>query len=149
MTIVFREATEADVPAFVDLLKDDEIGATRETAPPDVYVDVFRRVAADPMAVIVVGELKGRVVAGYQLNAIEGLSLNGLRRGQVEDVRVTSDLRGQGIGKQLIEDAFERARAMGCKAMQLVAHKDREATERFYRGVGFTVSHNGFKRGLD
>lgn len=149
MTVVFRKAVEADVPAFVELLKDDDIGAARETATPEVYVDVFRRVAADPMAVIIVGEQDGRVVAGYQLNAIEGLSLNGLRRGQVEDVRVVSDLRGQGIGKQLIEDAFERARALGCTAMQLVAHKDREATERFYRGVGFSVSHNGFKRGLD
>ncbi len=146
---MFRKATEADVPAFVDLLKDDEIGATRETANPDVYVDVFRRVAGDPMAVIVVGEQDGRIVAGYQLNAIEGLSLNGLRRGQIEDVRVASDLRGQGIGKQLIEDAFERARTMGCKAMQLVAHKDRKATERFYRSVGFSVNHSGFKRGLD
>lgn len=125
MTVTFREATEADVPAFVDLLKDYEIGATRETADLDVYVAVFRRIQADPMAVIVVGELDGRVIACYQLNAIEGLSLNGLRRGQVEDVRVASDLRGQGIGKQLIEDAFERARNMGCAAMQLVAHKDR------------------------
>ncbi len=149
MSITFRGATEADVKDFVDLLKDDEIGAARETAAAGVYVDVFRRVAADPMAVIVVGETDGRVVAGYQLNAIEGLSLNGLRRGQIEDVRVASDLRGQGIGKLLIEDAFERARGLGCRAVQLVAHKDREATERFYRGVGFSVSHNGFKYSLD
>ncbi|MEJ6709969.1 MAG: hypothetical protein QNK92_14455 [Amylibacter sp.] len=98
MSITFREAREADVEAIVELLKDDEIGTARETAAPEVYRDVFRRVAADPMALIVVGETLGRVVAGYQLNAIEGMSLNGLRRGQVEDVRVASDLRGQGIG---------------------------------------------------
>ena len=149
MSVVFRDANEADVRAFVDLLKDDEIGCTRETATFDVFLDVFRRVTADPMAMIVVGEVDGQVVAGYQLNAIEGLSLNGLRRGQVEDVRVASHLRGQGIGKLLMEDAFERARKLGCKAMQLVAHKDRTATERFYNGVGFDVSHNGFKRALD
>lgn len=149
MNVRFREAVEADVEAFVGLLKDDEIGAARETAAFDVYLTVFRRVKADPMAVIIVGEADERVIAGYQLNAIEGLSLNGLRRGQIEDVRVASDLRGQGIGKLLIDDAFERARGLGCSAMQLVAHKDREATERFYRSVGFSVSHNGFKRGLD
>ena len=149
MTVSFREAVEADIPHFVDLLKDDEIGAARETSDLSVYLDVFRRVDADPFAALIIGESDGRVVACYQLNAIEGLSHNGLRLGQLEDVRVARDLRGQGIGKALIADAFDRARAMGCKVMQLVAHKDRAATERFYRGVGFTVNHNGFKAVLE
>lgn len=149
MSVSFRDAVEADVPAFLSLLKDDAKGAARETAQIDVYLGVFRRVQADPMATIVVGEQDGKVVACYQLNAIEGLSHNGLRRGQLEDVRVASDLRGQGIGKLLIADAFTRAKALGCRVMQLVAHKDRATTERFYRGVGFTVSHSGFKATID
>ena len=108
MTLIFRTAEERDVAAFVGLLKDDDIGLKRETADIQVYLDVFRRVQSDPAAEIIVGDKGGTIVACYQLNAIEGLSHNGLRRGQLEDVRVANDCRGQGIGKLLMQDAFER-----------------------------------------
>ena len=66
-------------------------------------------------------------------------------RAQVESVRVTSRLRGQGIGAEMMQWALERARGHGCHLMQLTSHKSREDAHRFYERLGFTKSHIGMK----
>jgi GNAT superfamily N-acetyltransferase len=63
-------------------------------------------------------------------------------------VRVASDLRGQGIGHLMVEDAVARAQFAGCSLIQLTMHKSRTDTARFYADLGFTASHFGFKRSL-
>lgn len=82
------------------------------------------------------------------LTYIPGLSRGGMRRALVEAVRVRSDLRGQRIGEQLMEDAMTRARARGCGMMQLTTDKRRTDAHRFYARLGFEASHEGMKRAL-
>ncbi len=148
MTPIFREAQVHDVPAILRLLADDDLGAGRETAPTQTYMQAFGRISADPNAVIVVAEADGDLIACCQLNLIDGLSHNAMRRGQLEDVRVASHLRGQGIGRALIDHVVDRARRAGCTSLQLVAHVSRQRTREFYESVGFTTTHLGFKRSL-
>ena len=148
MNVLFRNALQTDLTAIIEMLQDDEIGSSRETAELGSYETIFETILADEKVSCVVGEFENRIVAYYQFNVIDGLSHNALRRGQIEDVRVVSDLRGQGIGRLLIIDAELRARDVGCGVLQLVAHKTREKTRRFYEAQGFTASHNGFKRSI-
>jgi len=148
MNAIFRDALSPDLENIIKLLKDDEIGVKRETSELGVYQKTFASMSDDPKTHCIVGEIKNRVVAYYQFNVIDGLSHNALRRGQIEDVRVASDLRSQGIGRMLILDAEQRALDTGCRVLQLVAHTARDRTRHFYEANGFTVSHNGFKRSL-
>ena len=148
MNVLFRPATEADVPAVLALLKDDFLGTAREGASDDTYLLAFREIEDDPNNEVIVGEMKGAVVACYQLTFIPGLSLRASRRAQLEGVRVASALRGQGVGQAMIADAEARARAAGCTLMQLTMNKSRTDTARFYSRVGFTPSHIGYKRDL-
>lgn len=147
--IRFREALRADVPAVLALLVDDMLGAAREGAEVDLYLAAFDRMAAENTNHLIVGELAGRVVATYQITYISGLSLKAARRAQIESVRVASDLRGRGHGAALIADAEARARAAGCRLLQLNTNTARERALAFYRRLGFTGSHIGFKRELD
>ena len=148
MSVRFREATRDDVAAIVALLREDPLGAKRETAEPPAYLAAFDRMAAEPGNAIVVGDQGGRVVACYQLTFISGLSREGMRRAQVEAVRVSGALRGQGVGEALMQDAAARARAAGCGLIQLTSDVSRDRAHAFYRRLGYVASHVGFKRWL-
>ena len=108
----------------------------------------FDAMAAEGANHQIVAEDGGRVVACYQITFISGLSLQGTRRALVEAVRVSPGLRGQGIGAQMFADAEARARAAGCRIMQLTTNAARTDAHRFYDRLGFTASHVGFKKTL-
>lgn len=147
--IAFRDARRGDVPAIVALLTDDVLGRDREGAELAPYLAAFDEMAATPGNRMVVGEdAGGRLVACFQLTVIAGLSLGASRRAQVEGVRVASDLRGRGIGALLMAEAEARARAAGCRLIQLTSNRDRAEAHRFYARLGYAPSHTGFKKPL-
>ncbi|WP_283138975.1 GNAT family N-acetyltransferase [Rhizohabitans arisaemae] len=150
MSVVFREAKREDVPRIVALLVADRLGAERETeADLGVYLDAFDAIAADPRNELIVAEVGGAVVGTMQLTYIPGLSRRGSERLLIEAVRIDSILRGQGHGRAMIDWAVGRARARGCRLVQLTSDKTRGAALRFYTSLGFTASHEGFKLALD
>jgi len=148
---IIRTAKADDVQAIVELLADDILGAGRETASGnqlDAYVAAFAEIEADPNNDILVADTSGRVVGCLQLTVIPGLSISATKRGQIESVRVAADMRGTGLGEQLIEAAIDLARSRGCKLMQLTSNKVRADAIRFYEKLGFTATHEGFKKSL-
>ncbi len=150
MTVRFREALRKDVPQVVALLADDMLGQGREHADIAPYLAAFDAMQSEGGNLLIVGEDDQQVVvATYQLTFISGLSLSATRRAQVESVRVSSYLRGQGIGAQMLRDAEIRARAAGCGLIQLTMNQSRKDSRRFYERLGFTPSHIGFKRYFD
>lgn len=148
MSVEFCLATAQDVPAVLALLTDDALGATREGTDIALYLDAFARMQAEAANHLIVGELDGRIVATYQVTFISGLSLRAARRALVESVRVASELRHQGIGRQMMMDVESRARAAGCALIQLTMNKSRTDSANFYQSLGFTPSHIGYKRDL-
>ena len=85
------------------------------------------------------------IVGTFQLIYTPSLSFQGSKRCTVESVRVDSSLRGQGIGREMMLWAIERAKERGCVSMQLATHKDRTDAHRFYESLGFSKSHIGMK----
>jgi ribosomal protein S18 acetylase RimI-like enzyme len=147
--VIIRRATAEDVPAIVALLADDELGASRES-PDDLapYLRAFEAVDAAGHEVLAVAERDGEVVGTLQLTVLRGLSRRGAARAQIEGVRVASSARGQGLGERLVRWAVEEARARGCAVVQFTSDKSRVDAHRFYRRLGFTQSHEGFKLAL-
>jgi len=148
MPVTFRPATIADVPAVLDLLADDVLGAAREGGDVAPYLAAFKAMQAEGNNQLIVGEDNDNIVATYQLTFIAGLSLRASRRAQIESVRVSGGRRGQGLGHAMLADAEARARAAGCNLMQLTMNKTRQQSHKFYEQLGFTASHIGFKREL-
>ncbi len=143
--VVFRQARADDLPAILTLLRDDRLGAVRETASEAAYATAFARLLAEPDNHLIIGEIGGTPVATYQITFITGLSLGATRRAQIESVRVASGMRGAGLGARLMADATDRARAAGCTLMQLTTSASRADAQAFYARLGFTPSHIGFK----
>ena len=152
MTPVFRTATPADLQAIVALLADDALSLGREDAslPLDPrYAAALERILADPNQEQVVAELDGRIIGTMQLTFVPGIAFRGAWRGIIEAVRIASDLRGQGLGAQLIEHGVARCRARGCRMAQLMSQRTRTDAHRFYERLGWTKSHYGFKLKLE
>ncbi|MFD6873386.1 MULTISPECIES: GNAT family N-acetyltransferase [unclassified Streptomyces] len=141
-----RPATEADLPAIVEMLADDPLGATRES-PDDLapYVAALKRLSEDPNQHVVVAVRGERVVGTLQLTFVPGLSRMGATRSIIEGVRVHSDERGSGLGTRFIEWAIDRSRQENCQLVQLTSDVTRTDAHRFYERLGFTASHVGFK----
>jgi GNAT superfamily N-acetyltransferase len=144
-----RPATEDDVPAIVDMLADDPLGAARES-PDDLspYLAALKRLSGDPHQHLVVAVQNGRVVGTLQLTLIPGLSRRGATRSIIEAVRIHADARGSGLGTRLIEWAVDQSRREGCRLVQLTSDASRTDAHRFYERLGFTASHVGFKLAL-
>jgi len=144
--LLIREATPADLPAILAMLAEDTVPADRETDPADPrYAAAFDAIAADPNQLLAAAELHGRVIGTLQLSFLPGLSFRGALRGQIEAVRIASDLRGRRFGEQLIEWAVDRCRERDCFMVQLTSSNERTDAHRFYERLGWMQSHKGFK----
>lgn len=141
-----RLATNADLPAMISLLFDDTLGTKRESTPDDPrYLAAWNALAVDPQQHLLVLELDGAVVGMCQVTRTPGLSRSGAWRATIESVRVRADLRGRGLGAQLMQHAIDLAKRHGCRLVQLTSDVRREEAHRFYGRLGFKPSHTGFK----
>ena len=145
--ITIRRARRDDVETIVKMLADDALGGPRERLEnplPASYFSAFERVERDPNLALMVAEGEGGAVIGcLQLCILPGLSSQGAVRGLIEDVRVASHCRSQGIGEQLVRWAVEEARRRGCRLVELLTHHSRVDAQRFYERLGFARSHVG------
>lgn len=148
--MIFRRARAEDLAAILSLLVDDTLGASRDSGGGDLapYHAAFAQIDADPHQLLAVSEDAGRIVGTLQLTFIPGLSRGGALRGQIEAVRVASDMRGRGIGAAMIAWAVEECRRRGCALVQLTTDRSRTEAHRFYDRLGFEASHLGYKMAL-
>jgi ribosomal protein S18 acetylase RimI-like enzyme len=136
----------------VRLLADDDLGAAREQYAeplPRAYRDAFDAMQAQGGNDCLLAELDGEIAGCLQLTVIPGLSRRGMRRAQIEGVRVDARFRGRGVGAALFHHAIARARDAGCGLVQLTTDKARPEALRFYERLGFAASHEGMKLSLE
>ncbi len=146
-SIAIRRARRDDVAIIVAMLADDPLGSGRERPEdplPSSYYKAFETLERDSNIQLVVAVEEGGAVIGcLQLCILPGLSSQGASRALIEDVRVASQRRSQGIGEQLVQWAVAEARAKGCRLVELLTHATRVDAQRFYARIGFSASHVG------
>ncbi|MFM1653027.1 GNAT family N-acetyltransferase [Brevibacillus sp. B_LB10_24] len=144
----FRMATKRDVKEIVRLLADDELGSKREKYEdplPEAYYNAFSAIedqSGNQILLVMEDEI---VIGCLQLTIIPGLARLGMKRAQIEGVRVDKNYRGQKVGEALFREAIAIAKSEGCGLVQLTTDKDRKDAHRFYEKLGFTSSHEGMK----
>lgn len=144
----FRKAIQDDLYQIVSMMADDALGATRETVSDPVdqsYLDAFKAINQDPNQELTVLEFDGMVAGIMQLTFTPHITHHGSWRCTVEGVRISSELRGHGLGEKMMRYAIEQAQARQCRIIQLTSNKQRIDALRFYERIGFEASHVGFK----
>jgi GNAT superfamily N-acetyltransferase len=147
--VVLRRARREDIPAVVELIAADQLGAARDgvrdQADLEAYEAAFQAIDADPAHVLLVAARAGAVVGTMQLSFLPGLARRGALRAQIEAVRVAESTRGSGLGAAMMQWAIDEARRRGCALVQLTSDKSRADAHRFYQRLGFVSSHEGMK----
>jgi ribosomal protein S18 acetylase RimI-like enzyme len=145
--VTIRRARRDDVAAIVRMLADDPLGSARERIEDPLPPSYFRAFEAlentAGIQLMVAEDGDGAVVGCLQLCILPGLSSQGASRGLIEDVRVDARCRSRGIGEQLVQWALTEARGRECKLVELLTHHTRVDAQRFYKRLGFQLSHVG------
>lgn len=146
-----RTGTLSDLEGIIRLLVDDELGISRErfeSPLPQAYIDAFAEIEQQIGNSIIVAVENNEVIGCLQLTFIPGLARLGMKRAQIEGVRVNKQYRSMGIGEALFRLAIDSAKASGCGLVQLTTDKKRKDAHRFYERLGFVSSHEGMKLSL-
>jgi ribosomal protein S18 acetylase RimI-like enzyme len=112
--------------------------------PITVTHDWLVALIAFPMTWLVVAEAEGHGIVGM-------LTLSAFPRVTgwtpwVEGVVVDEAMRGQGIGRALMEKVVEIARAEGFSSVNLSSRPHREAANALYESLDFTVVPTNYRR---
>ncbi|MCT1904441.1 GNAT family N-acetyltransferase [Oceanobacillus sojae] len=144
----FRKAYKEDLPMIVRLLADDALGSGRERYEeplPEEYYQAFDAIEAQAGNQILLAVEGNKIIGCLQLTIIPGLARKGMKRAQIEGVRIDKNFRGNGIGEAMFKEAITIAKAEKCGLVQLTTDKQREDAHRFYEKLGFSASHEGMK----
>jgi ribosomal protein S18 acetylase RimI-like enzyme len=130
-----RRATPGDAPQVARLLHDFQ----REYDEPTPGVEMLESRYADlirnkDMIVLLIGDGPDGFA---QLRFRPWVYSSGLHS-YLEELYVVPDLRGNGLGRALLEAAMETARTEGAEQMELGTSEDDEAARKLYESVGFT-----------
>lgn len=147
--IKIRKAVAEDLSQIIRILAGDKLGKFREEFAeplPVNYTNAFEKIDANPSQLLLVAEDEtGQVVGTMQLTFIQYLTYRGGLRAQAESVFVREDIRGKGVGTELMKFAIEQSIQTGAHLLQLTTDKQRPDAKRFYEKLGFKASHEGMK----
>jgi GNAT superfamily N-acetyltransferase len=150
--VIIRDARPADMARLLELylqLSASSQHPEEEVRPTsDEHYAALERITNDPSSELFVLEKDGRVVGTYALYVMPNLSHGGRPFAIVENVVVDDTLRGQGLGRLLMDHAETRARAAGCYKLALMSNVKRAPAHAFYQSIGFEPTHKGFTRYL-
>lgn len=150
--LTLRPASINDLPDIIEILNDDELGATRESLTNPLlpcYYQAFQEILEDKNQILLIVESKNKVIGTCHLTFMPSLSFKGSKRLNIENIHVGKHFQGQGIGTWMIEKAIVLGQEKGCKIVQLTTNKKRVRAKVFYEKLGFTASHEGMKLYLD
>lgn len=147
--LVVRPALEDDLEAILGLHAEDSMHYFEETpGVSDRQRRAFAEISADAHQDLLVGEVDGRVVCTAQVTWMRMLSADGGLYCQVEAVRTSTALRGEGLGAHMMTWIEDEARRRGAARMQLTSNRERTRAHTFYTRLGYEPSHVGMKKYL-
>jgi GNAT superfamily N-acetyltransferase len=135
-----EQATLADIPALSALLSVLFAQEAEFTPNPEAHAKGLARIIGDPeLGTILVASDAESILGMVNLLFTVSTAL-GERVALLEDMVVTPQARGTGIGSQLLTQAIAFARTQGCQRITLLTDVDNEAAQGFYEKHGFALS---------
>jgi len=134
--VSIREAAEEDVAAVLDLYRAAGIGG-EDNFTVEEGIAHFAALKRASSLRLFVAVIDGSIVGTYELMVMDNMAKAGKRSGVVEDVAVSPDHQGQGVGRAMMVHALEECRKSGCYKLMLSSNLKREEAHRFYEALGF------------
>jgi GNAT superfamily N-acetyltransferase len=134
-------AMAADIPACSELLSALLSQEAEFTPNPETQARGLARIISDSSVGVVLVARDGDFVVGM-VNLLYTISTAlGERVALLEDMIVSSEIRGSGVGSELLKRAIAVARANGCRRITLLTDRSNESAQRFYKKHGLEASN--------
>jgi len=138
--IQVRQATAEDAPSIARLLHDFNLEFTEPTPGVDALAEYSRRLLEEgEMAVLLAGDGPD----GISLLRFRPSVWTGEPEAHLQELYVVPALRGQGIGRRLLEKTIEFAQAAGATGIDLNTGETDTAARALYASMGFTNAEGG------
>jgi GNAT superfamily N-acetyltransferase len=134
------QATLSDIPALCELLAVLFSQEAEFSPDPEAQRRGLEQIVRHPeIGHILVAREDGQVLAMLSLLYTVSTAL-GARVALLEDMVVSPDARGSGVGSRLLEYAVQFARTHGCERITLLTDRDNESAQHFYQKHGISIS---------
>lgn len=140
--MIIRKAHRDDTAAMGGLLA--ELFAIED----DFVIDADKQILGLQLllqnsdSTLLVAETSGCVVGMVSMQRFISTAMGG-EVGLIEDMIVTADWRGQGVGRLLLSTMIERSQQLGYGRLSLAADRRNEQALAFYRTFGFETGNMG------
>jgi ribosomal protein S18 acetylase RimI-like enzyme len=138
--LVIRAATNADIPAMVDLLGILFAQEADFTPHPDRQRRALQLILDHPQSARLYCAVESDTVVGMVALHFVVSTAEGTWAAWLEDMVVRPDARGRGIGRRLLQHAIAEAKAAGCTRITLLTDLTNHSAARFYQREGFQPS---------
>lgn len=133
-------ASLSDIPALCELLDILFSEESEFTPNHEAQSRGLARIINNPdIGLIILARQNNHVIGMVNLLFTVSTAL-GERVALLEDMVVSPDARGSGVGSELLEQAIKFARLNDCKRITLLTDYTNEAAQSFYRQHGFEFS---------
>jgi ribosomal protein S18 acetylase RimI-like enzyme len=139
-----RKADYRDAAGLAHIQVDSYRSAYAEILPAEFlshfsYVeqtqDWLNLIDSEGPAILLVAENEAKEICGYALGTATSPNLPGCD-GELDALHVRADLRGQGIGRELVRAMAIQLRQAGCKRMGLWVLTENKPAREFYERLG-------------
>jgi ribosomal protein S18 acetylase RimI-like enzyme len=143
-TIKIREIRGEDLARVLELYREGEIGAQESFSLEEArsQLATFRKY---PSYRVFVAEFEDEIAGTYELLIMDNLAKRGQRSAIVEDVAVSKQHRGRGIGRAMMRHAIELAKDARCYKLTLSSNLNRDDAHAFYGALGFEKHGYSFR----
>ena len=135
--IRIREIIETDIQnGFLETL--DRLRKASDL-DKEIGKNILRKIISNPDYIIEVVEENGKIIGSATLFIEQKFIHNGGKVGHIEDVVVSKEYEGKGIGIKLVTSLLEKAKAMNCYKTILDCNDE---LIPFYERIGFKQEAN-------
>ncbi len=128
MKIQLRPFTPSDQTSLIDLWNNVFPNPRAHNLPQRIIAEKCAVQAGLLLLAVQNDRVIGSIIAGYDGH-----------RGWLNLVAVLPEYQRQGVGKQLVEYAFEKLSAAGCSKVNIQIREGNEAVITFYQRMGFAI----------
>ncbi|MBD2213712.1 GNAT family N-acetyltransferase [Nostoc linckia FACHB-104] len=143
MNIDIRIAKSEDLPLLNQLYADMD---GQPPIPKDDLEKIFAEIAQVPNYHIYIAYLNQQPVGTFSLlHAPTMMHLGYHKFAVLDSVTIISQMRGKGIGSQMVKAALKLSAEAGCYKMMLSSNLKRDRAHQFYQSLGFEQHGWSFK----
>jgi GNAT superfamily N-acetyltransferase len=146
MNIQIRQATKEDLPSILNLYATVlDKGEVLSIGQAEM---LFTKMATYPNYKVYIAEIEQKIIGTFALLIMDNLAHLGTPSAVVEDVVVSADFQGKGIGKAMMIFAMEKCKAEGCYKLVLSSNVKRHEAHAFYESLQFEKHGFSFRKNL-